>query len=182
MSYVGLYEDAGSRNTFYRLKNKRGRGFKGFESKDEAVFAHKIQSKLSDLDMAPRVYSVVGRIMVPDYCSDDMILSNWGYVTEIARTLPDCYDDDCDGDCYDSGCKNSYLIDQVVEAMNEVGLEYVDAHRGNFGYIRRNRQWIPVVIDVGRESFDYVDESIYGEYLDQEPSCNCSFCQRNRNI
>lgn len=180
MSYVGLFEDAGSRNAFFRLKNKRGRGFKSFSDKDEAEFAHKIQTKLSELDLAPRVYSVVGRIMIPDYYNDgdgDMILSNWGYVTEAARTLPQCYDEECDGDCLDTGCSNCYIIENVMSAMVEAGLGYVDGHRGNFGFVRRNRVWIPVVIDVGSESFDYVDAEIYGEYPDNI-SCGCSYCRK----
>ena len=182
MSYVGLYEDCGSRNTFYRLKNRRGAGFKSCESKEEADFAHRVQKKLSENYLAPRVYSDVGRIMVPDsYENGEIVLSNWGYVTEIAKSMPVCYDDDCDGYCNDSCCENSVIIDNVVDYLNEVGLEYTDGHRGNFGFVRRNKQWIPVVIDVGSESFGYIDEKLYGlNPKDDADDCDCSMCRERR--
>lgn len=174
MSYVGLYEDCGSRNTFYRLKNRRGAGFKGFESKEEADFAHRVQSKLAEDNLAPRVYSMVGRIMVPDsYDDDEMVLSNWGYVTEIAKSMPVCRDEDCGSECFESGCKNSIIIDNIVDCLSEAGLEYIDGHRGNFGFVRRNKQWVPVVIDVGSESFGDVDERLYGEVVE----CGCEACR-----
>ena len=185
MSYVGLYEDCGSRNQFYILKNRRGRGFKSFESKEEADFAHKVQSKLSQDNLAPRVYSDVGRIMVPDIYDDTgetMTLSSWGYVTEIAKPMPVCYDDNCDGDCHDSDCDNGSTIQTVVYCLNEAGLEYVDGHRGNFGFVRRNNQWIPVVIDVGSESFGDIDERLYGsDPRDDVDGCDCSVCRNIRN-
>ena len=185
MSYVGLYEDCGSRNTFYRLKNRRGAGFKGFESYEEAEFAHRIQSKLAEDNLAPRVYSDVGRIMIPDIddAGEAMTLSSWGYVTEIAKPMPVCYDDECDGDCHDSCCDNGSIIETVVYCLNDAGLEYVDAHRGNFGFVRRNNQWIPVVIDVGSESFGYVDEKLYGSYPmdDDDGGCDCAECRAFRN-
>lgn len=183
MSYVGLYEDCGSRNQFYILKNRRGRGFKSFESKEEADFAHRVQSKLAEDNLAPRVYSDVGRIMVPDgYDDDEMVLSNWGYVTEIAKPMPVCYNDDCDGECYQSGCYNSVIIDNVVDCLYEAGLEYVDGHRGNFGFVRRNKELVPVVIDVGSESFGDIDERLYGsDPRDDTDGCDCSECRAFRN-
>jgi hypothetical protein len=147
------------------LKNRRGAGFKGFESKEEADFAHRIQSKLSQDNLAPRVYSMVGRIMIPDsYDDDEMVLSNWGYVTEIAKPMRVCYNDNCD---------NSVIIDDIVDRLREAGLEYIDGHRGNFGFVRRNKQWVPVVIDVGSESFGDIDERLYGEVVE----CSCEACR-----
>lgn len=185
-TYVGKYDDAGSRNTFYRLNNRRC-GFKSFETKELANFAFRVQSHLSTIDLAPKVYGEVGRInIVGDFGETE--LSDWGYLTEIARTLPECYDEDCDGECHDCGCANSYMIGNIVDAMEENGLSYVDAHRGNFGYIRRNRKWIMVVIDVGYESFDYFDSSIYGSDPNEDESdrsnykCCCSFCKRYANV
>lgn len=182
MSYVGLYDDAGSRNAFYIIKdrkigNKRI-GFKEFENENEAKFAHKIQKHLAQHDLAPMVYGDVGRIRY------DGELTNYGYLTEVARPMPDCYDDEyCDGECFESSCKNGILIMQVVSYLEEQGLEYCDSHRGNFGFVRRNKKWIPVVIDVGVESFREWDESIYGEYEYDDPDnpCSCTACQVIRN-
>lgn len=185
-TYIGKYDDAGSRNTFYRLNNRRY-GFKSFETKALAEFAFRVQSYLSTIDLAPKVYGEVGRINVVDSFGDKE-LSDWGYLTEIAKTLPECYDDDCDGECHDCGCENSCMISDIVAAMEENGLSYVDAHRGNFGYIRRNRQWIMVVIDVGYESFDYFDSSIYGPDPNDDENnvnssgCDCSICKRYANV
>ena len=67
----------------------------------------------------------------------------------------------------------------VVGMLDFYGLAYSDHHRANFGYVRRNRQWIPVVIDVGIESFDGWDESIYGIYEDND-ECDCSECCETR--
>lgn len=163
MKYFGLYDDCGSRSSFYRLKNRRS-GFKDFDSKDHAEFAHKVQSKLSSYNLAPKVYSDVGRIIVPSgYEAGQTELSGWGYVTEVARTLPECYDEDCSNEeCYESACANGRIIDKILYRLYEVGIEYADGHRGNFGYVRRNKKWIPVVIDVGVESFSDIDDSLYG--------------------
>jgi hypothetical protein len=61
-------------------------------------------------------------------------------------------------------------------------LEYVDGHRGNFGFVRRNKEWVPVVIDVGSESFGYVDERLYGsDPRDDVDGCDCSECRAFRN-
>jgi hypothetical protein len=89
-----------------------------------------------------------------------------------------CNDDYCDGECFDSDCKNSNIIADIVGMLDFYGLAYSDHHRGNFGYVRRNRQWIPVVIDVGIESFDDWDKDIYGDYeYDGYHSCPCTACQ-----
>lgn len=178
MSYIGMYDDAGSKNTFYVVKDKkidRKRiGFKAFETLTEAKFAYKIQKILANRNLAPYVYGVVGRIRVPntvwtgnaengDYIyKEEMVLTNWGYLTEIARIMPECYS--CDGECYDEDCKNSKVIRDVVSCLDWEGLSYSDGHRGNFGYVRRNKRWIPIVIDVGIESFDDWDSDVYGHF------------------
>lgn len=177
--YIGQYEDAGSRNTFYRLKNRKY-GFKSFEGKEFAIFAHNVQKKLAEKNLAPRVYSDVGRIRIPDmYDNESFELSDWGYITEIAKTMRDCDDECCDGECFQSDCYNGMVIEGVLDDLRNAGLGYVDAHRGNFGYVRRNKAWVPVVIDVGSESFDYVDEKVYGDFWpDSDEYCGCSDCRR----
>jgi len=161
MSYVGLYDGAGSKNAFYIVEKKFGRkkiGFKEFENKREAEFAYRVQKHLAQYNLAPMVYGDVGRIR---YYGD---LTNWGYLTETARLMPECYDDYCDGECYQSDCKNGLAIQYVVNTLESLGLYYADGHRGNFGYVRRNGTWIPVVIDVGVEGLIDWDPSIYGDF------------------
>jgi hypothetical protein len=184
MSYVGLYDDAGSKNAFYIIKNKKiGRkrvGFKEFENEQEAKFAHRVQSHLAQFDLAPMVYGDVG--MIRRY---DGELTCYGYLTEVARPMPsECNDPRC-GYCFESGCSNGSAIGKIVYNLREQGLEYIDAHNGNFGYVRRKGLSILVVIDVGVESFGEWDESIYGEfeYEDEDDDyygCNCVQCQKFR--
>ena len=188
MSYVGLYDDAGSKNAFYIIKDKKiGRkrvGFKEFENEQEAKFAHRVQKHLAQFDLAPMVYGDVG--MIRKY---DGELTCYGYLTEVARPMPECHDEDyCDGECFQSSCKNGIAISQIVYDLNEHGLDYNDAHRGNFGYIRRKGSWVPVAIDLGVESFSDWDEDIYGKFdYDYDAydggygECNCVHCRQYAN-
>ena len=186
MSYVGLYDDAGSKNAFYIIKDKKiGRkrvGFKEFESEKEAKFAHRVQKHLAQFDLAPMVYGDVGFIR-----KHDGEMTFYGYLTEVARPMPECNDEDCSGDCFQwSECKNGIYISEVVYDLSEHGLDYNDAHSGNFGYIRRKGKWVAVVIDLGIESFTEWDEDIYGEFdydaddVDSYGACNCKECQKFR--
>ena len=190
MSYVGLYDDEGSKNAFYIVKDKKiGRkrvGFKEFANEQEAKFAHRVQKHLAQFDLAPMVYGDVGFIR-----RNDGQFTYYGYLTEVARPMPECNDDEyCDGECFQTDCKNGTAICEVVDNLNEHGLEYNDAHRGNFGFVRRKGYWIPVVIDLGIESFTEWDESIYGEfdydadddnYVDSYGACNCANCKQFRD-
>ncbi len=95
MSYVGVYDDAGSKNAFYRIQKKIGRkrvGFKEFENKREADFAHRIQKHLAQYNLAPMVYGDVGYIRKYNHDSDEF--TAYGYLTEVARLMPKCYDDE----------------------------------------------------------------------------------------
>jgi hypothetical protein len=185
MSYVGLYDDAGSKNAFYIVKdkkiNRKRVGFKEFESEKEAKFAHRVQKHLAQFDLAPMVYGDVG--MIRRY---DGELTAYGYLTEVARTMPECHDEDCDGECFQSECKNGTTISELVYDLGEHGLEYNDSHKGNFGYIRRKGSWVPVVIDLGIESFTDWDEDIYGQFdyaadeFDDYGRCNCVQCKKFR--
>lgn len=178
MSYVGLYDDAGSMNSFYIVKDRKiGRkriGFKEFENKQKAKFAYRVQKHLAQFDLAPMVYGDVGMIR-----NHDGELTSHGYLTEIAKTMPLCYDHDCDGDCFLTGCANSITIGKVIDRLDSYGLRYRDAHRGNFGFVRRKGVWTPVVIDVGLESFSNWDEKIYGSFEYDDPvlgGCDCHIC------
>ena len=188
MSYVGLYDAEGSKNAFYIVKdkkiNRKRVGFKEFENEQEAKFAHRVQKHLAQFDLAPMVYGDVGFIR-----RHDGEMTFYGYLTEVARPMPTCHDDDCDGECFQSECSNGTTISEVVYDLGEHGLEYNDAHKGNFGYVRRNGKWVAVVIDLGIESFTEWDESIYGEFdydaddaveFDDYGRCNCVLCQKFR--
>lgn len=181
MSYVGLYDDAGSRNSFYIIKDRKiGRkriGFKEFEKKTEAEFAYMVQKHLSQFDLAPMAYGDVGMIR-----KHDGELTYHGYLTEVAKPMPLCDDYDCDGECFLTDCANSITIRKVIDRLDSYGLCYSDAHRGNFGFVRRKGIWIPVVIDVGVESFTDWDEKIYGQFeYDGYDCCSCTACQAIRN-
>lgn len=186
--YIGQYNDAGSKNAFYIVPGyrfgKKRIGFKEFENRGEANFAYKIQSILAEKDLAPRVYGEVGRISYRGANGLPDGLSNYGYLTEIARPVPDCNSEECSGDCYDDGCCNSVRFLEVVEMLRHYGLDYSDHHRGNFGYVRRNKRSVLVVIDVGVESFDGWDEDIYGPYMNPVHyvggSCKCTLCQEGK--
>jgi hypothetical protein len=79
--------------------------------------------------------------------------------------MPECRDGEyCDGECFESNCKNGITIMGIVSDLDEHGLSYHDAHRRNFGYVRREGSWVPVVIDLGVESFSDWDADIYGEW------------------
>lgn len=188
MSYVGLYDDAGSKNAFYIVKdkkiNRKRVGFKEFENKQEAEFAHRVQKHLAQFDLAPMVYGDVGMIR-----RHDGELTAYGYLTEVAKPMPECNDPEC-GECFESCCKNGTTISELVYDLSEHGLDYNDAHKGNFGSVRRKGRWVPVVIDLGIESFSDWDESIYGQfdydadsdgYVDSYGVCNCVHCQQFRD-
>ena len=186
MSYVGLYDDAGSKNAFYIVKdkkiNRKRVGFKEFENEQEAQFAYRVQKHLAQFDLAPMVYGDVGMIR-----RHDGELTCHGYLTEVARPMKECRDEDCDGECFQSECSNGTTICELVYDLNEHGLEYNDSHKGNFGYIRRKGSWVPVVIDLGIESFTDWDEDIYGKFdydadedVDSYGACNCAHCKQFR--
>jgi hypothetical protein len=67
--------------------------------------------------------------------------------------------------------------------LSEHGLDYIDSHKGNFGYVKREGSWVAVAIDFGIESFGEWDESIYGEFGyedDEDDYCGCIVCQQQR--
>lgn len=186
-AYVGKYEDGGSQNVFYKLKGRK-QGFKGFPNKSLATFAHKAQSALSDKDLAPKVYSPVCKIRVPNYfaASDgkggmktitQMVLSDWGYLTEIAKPY-ECDDDECDGCCLDSCCRNYGKIENLLDDINKCGLEYMDAHPANLGYVMRKNKRVLVVIDLGAESVYSESDSYPSVCWDgaEDMDCSCEQC------
>lgn len=173
MYTVKKYIDQGSRSSFYKL-NQRGKGFKTFLTKKDAEYAHKIQSDLSENDLAPRVYSEVGRIRIGD------ALSPWGYITEVAKTIiPHEANCDCE-EC--QSVEESYMdeIDTLVNDIEYFGYNFGDCHVGNVGYVKRNGYNILVCIDTGYESVG--DGSGYDgdDYDDDEEECDCEICIKLR--
>lgn len=194
VSYYGQYSDSGSRNSFYTVKSSKY-GFKSFPSKNLANFSHAVQSRLSADDLAPRVYSAVGRIRIEqevwvgsqngeNIFRKENVLSDWGYLTEIARPYY-CPDDDMCGDhCfYEGGCKNYNKVRSLIDKIEEYGIEYTDAHNGNLGWVTRKKKRVLVVIDVGRESIGTYDDSLYpyadmyDGYEDDYNNCSCTGCR-----
>jgi len=186
-SYVGRYSDGGSQNSFYKVKGKKY-GFKSFPNKSLATFAHKVQDVLSQEYLAPYVLSPVCRIRVPNYFAEHdgrngirtvtkMVLSNWGYLTEIAKPYT-CNDEECDGRCLDSGCENCYKIENLLNDIKGCGLEYMDAHPANLGYVIRGDKKVLVVIDLGAESV-YAESDNYPSVCwdgAEDMYCECEQC------
>jgi hypothetical protein len=172
MTIVGQYENAGSTSAFYVIDKKRG--FKEFIGKYEAEYAHSVQSKLETYDMAPYVMSQVGKIR-----KSNGDLSDWGYITEIAETIG-CGGNSCScGECEDT-LEYSYdtPIIKLSRKMSEVGVEFMDSHIGNVGFVRRKGRRVMVCIDFGTESV--CDEDCSIDPYDDDDDCNCTICQQQR--
>lgn len=197
VSYYGQFSDSGSRNSFYEVKNSKY-GFKSFPTKNLASFSHAVQSRLSVDDLAPRVYSPVGRIRIEQQMwvgtqngenifKTENVLSDWGYLTEIAKPYHcPCVDDEygCNEHCfYEGNCKNYNKIRTLMDKVEECGIDYTDAHNGNLGWVTRKKKRVLVVIDIGRESIGEFDTSLYPDvdyydgYDDAYENCSCTACR-----
>lgn len=187
-AYVGKYIDGGSQNSFYKVQGRRY-GFKSFPNRSLATFAHAVQSDLAKENLAPMVYSPVCRIRVPNYFMGkggktvtQMVLSDWGYLTEIAKPFV-CKDRECEGYCLDSCCENGEAISDLLAEIEDRGIDYMDAHSANLGYIFRNDERILVPIDFGAESLNDND----GRYPEvcwdgaEDFECCCEQCQGRYN-
>jgi len=189
--YVGKYADGGSKNSFYKMKGRKY-GFKSFPNKSLAEFAHTVQSDLSvPFTFAPRVYSPVCRIRIPNYfavsdgkggykAEEKLVLSDWGYLTEIAYP---CSCRRCDGYCYDNDLCDKYdaINDLVGEIYDSFGINYTDAHNANLGYVKRGKNKVLVIVDVGRESMGEIGEYeepcwAEGSGGDEYEYCSCYKC------
>jgi hypothetical protein len=172
MTIVGQYENAGSMSAFYVIDNKRG--FKEFAHRSEAEYAHSVQCKLELYDMAPYVLSQVGKIRM-----SNGELSCWGYITEIAKTIG-CGGNECScGECEDS-LEYSYenKIGKLAHNMMYMaGVEFMDCHIGNVGFVRRKGKKVMVCIDFGSESVCDEDCSIDPS---EDDECDCADCVAER--
>jgi hypothetical protein len=151
---------AGCASSFHKLKGQRGRGFKIFNSKEDAEIARNNQSELSQYNLAPYVYSQVGRVR-----KSDGSLTHWGFITEMAELI-------C---CPGNGCKccdrESIMydyeneVDNLIGNMEDVGFHFGDSHAGNVGFVNRDGNRVMVCIDTG-------DESVLSD------ECHCITCKK----
>ena len=170
--YNAQFADAGSRSSFYIIDETRG--FKEFESCEKAEYAHNVQKKLSQYNLAPKVYSEVGRIRI----GKEKELSQWGFMTEIAEMLG-CGGNDCGcGECDDVYEEMYPSIRRLHKKLDKIGLDFTDDHIGNIGYIRRRGRKVLVCIDTGEESI--YDDEYARNYSDYENECNCTYCQNHK--
>jgi hypothetical protein len=154
------YNNCGSRSKFYTLEDKKNKGFKTFIKKEHAEQAREVQIELAKYDLAPRVYSEVGRIRIG---KNKKQFSDWGYVTEIA-ILPGCGGNDCEcGNCGDLESDLNDEICDLTDGIESLGYYFPDNHIGNVGYVRRKGRKVLVCIDTGYESVQCADEC-YNEY------------------
>ncbi len=151
------YANCGSRSDFYIIKE--GVGFKTFDSKDGAEYAHHIQTMLSRYDFAPKVLSRVKRMRY------NGSLTGWGFETEVAEMIG-CGGNDCGcGECDDLHDRYSNRIANLCDRIeNKTGLAFADNHIGNVGIIIRRGHRRLVCIDTG-------EESVRGE--DCYSDCSC---------
>jgi len=166
---VGKYNSCGSRAGFYVIDDNRG--FKEFESKNEAEYAHSVQSALSMHNLAPFVLSNVGKIRY----SHDMELSGWGYITEIAEMICCGGNDGCDN-CIHEDEKIHNKKKRLCEKIYAAGFEFIDAHVGNIGYVSRKGRKVLVCIDCGQESV--YDAEMDANYDDDY--CGCEQCKNRK--
>lgn len=170
--YNATYADSGSRSSFYIIDETRG--FKEFESCEQAEYAHSVQMKLSEYNLAPKVYSEVGRIRI----GKEKELSQWGFMTEIAEMIG-CGGNDCScGECDDLYESIYPSVRRLHKRLEKVGVNFADDHIGNVGYVRRRGRNVLVCIDTGEESV--YDDEYANEYSDYESGCSCEYCQNHR--
>jgi hypothetical protein len=170
--YNAQYADSGSRSSFYIIDETRG--FKEFESCEQAEYARNVQMKLAEYNLAPKVYSEVGRIRI----GETKEWSQWGFMTEIAEMIG-CGGNDCAcGECDDVYESMYPSIRRLHKKLEKVGVSFSDDHIGNVGYIRRRGRNVLVCIDTGEESV--YDDEYASDYSDYESECSCSYCQNHR--
>ena len=169
--YNAQFADAGSRSVFFVIDDTRG--FKEFESYEQAEYARNVQMKLAQYNLAPKVYSEIGRIRI----GKEKELTQWGFMTEIAQMLG------CGGnDCACGECDNLYeekypVIKRLHKKLEKIGVNFADDHIGNIGYVKRRGKWVLVCIDTGVESvYDDEYDTDYNDY--ESDSCSCIHCQK----
>lgn len=157
-----LFTNCGSRSEFFTISEKVG--FKTFECKDSAEYAHVTQTELAKYNFAPKVLSRVKRMRHRGE------LTGWGFETEIAEMLGCGGNECCCGECDTLSDRYTKRIDSLCSRiLAKTGLDFIDYHIGNVGIIMRRGHRRLVCVDTGRESVvpeDYDDDD-----------CDCSLCR-----
>lgn len=155
-----VFADCGSRSSFYIINSERG--FKTFGDYEDAEYAHEVQCKLAEHNLAPRVYSPVVRKIIDRH-------KQWGFETEIAEMLGCGGNECCCDKCEDIWESKLRYISNLCNKIEELGYDFGDHHIGNIGYVKRNGRRKLVCIDTGYES-------IYNYEIDDDMDCSCSAC------
>lgn len=155
--------DEGGYSQFYPILEDKTLGFKEFYDKNHANKAYAIQKKLSRFDLAPKVYTKVCKLsMKDDQDSEFSMMSDWGYVTEMASTK-------------NSNRRSLKQIQKLVDEIYEKAhLKFWDCHYYNMGLVKRKGRQKLVCIDTGKESFDG-DANAWGN---TDPGPKCGYCQK----
>ena len=157
--------DEGGSSCFYILKESKTLGFKEFDCKEKANSAYKIQVKLSQLGLSPKVYGKVCKINIEtrDFNGDAYLVSSgWGFITQKVKVKKRL-----------SLKKIQKLVDDIKQKAE---LSFWDCHEYNIG-IYRNKY---VCIDTGKESFHYnCDAWGLGSPGPLCPDCNKVTCNCN---
>jgi hypothetical protein len=153
--------DEGGYCQLYPIKDHPSLGFKEFYSKHKATKAYSTQKKLSKFDLAPRVLSGVCKLeMVDNQDNDFTIISDWGYITELAKTADKFALKDI-----------QKLVGQIYKKTN---LKFWDCHYHNMGLVKRGRTKKLVCIDTGVESFD----GLANAWGNADPGPKCGYCKK----
>ena len=166
----GVFVSSGSRSSFFYYGKDNSVGFKEIGSIAYAEIAIQNQMMLSQYDFAPRVLSELTKIMVPNpfgVGNNKYAKSGWGYKTEVAAVISGCGNSGVCCECEECDELEEVMNEEIQRLVNDifdvVGLEFVDAHIGNVGYIIRDNVKKLVCIDTGIESFN-TDYSYYQDY------------------
>ena len=162
------WHNSGGYCDFLPIKNYPELGFKCFHKKYRAYKSLKNQKLLSELNLAPKVFSGICRIPY-DYDAELLEFHNptittteWGYITEKAimirsKIIP-----------YK---KIQNLVDKI---KNKTSMKFWDCHENNVGYINRGGKKILVCIDTGDESFCGYSNA----WGFEEPGPECPYCNK----
>lgn len=157
--------DEGGYCQVYPIKDHKNLVFKEFSSKRKAQESYKYHQKLAKHDLAPQIYSKICKL---EFAPEDDLLykpdpSDWGYVTELARTF---------NPATKITAKDIQLL--VDEIYKKTGLKFWDCHWYNVGLIKRGRTKKVVCIDTGKESFDG-NANAWGN---PNPGPKCCYCSK----